>query len=578
LVVAKGKLSELLLKVNRGADKHAIEIALSEARKEKVSETKDKNAELTPEEEGKVIGQYIYGTLYQGRGEPGFTKTRNIGDIEAEIADFIEPIDVAIETRVMQVAKDSAAREFFGKLDLSDDSAIPSSVDPASPFGVVIAKAIRDGSITTQGIDVIMDNVKDYFDNNRGASVAAWEMSQLAGDAAVFAHLNNFGAAFMNAADLFSVAAQEGPLATAQGTAAAIAKRLAKIPGLSGIEPENYTNLSDVKFQEGSMDTADYMRGSGSVKKFLRDSMTFINGSLDAFGKEVRLNAARINASRGARGASDSWLSVRDQHFARITEVMSSLQPEDWPAMRKTLESEGFLKGDLDDIGVLYLRTRLAEAQPMTRGEQPQGKLAMHPGFKPIFALKSFMLRQVGIIRNNTYEEAKRGNLAGAALWFAVYSLWVGSGTAIMRCLTAKAYGKECASEDMALDAILGVFALNKYTLGKVAAGDPYGAAIDMITPPLSVPKSMAHDAGLIRDAFYGVPHKKDRPIVRDLSDFLLQSETIKHLPTGKDFYESFGEGKTRELERQAAARRGAKPKSTTDVMLDIFSPTQLKR
>jgi len=578
LVVAKGKLSELLLKVNRGADKHAIEIALSEARKEKVSETKDKNAELTPEEEGKVIGQYIYGTLYQGRGEPGFTKTRNIGDIEAEIADFIEPIDVAIETRVMQVAKDSAAREFFGKLDLSDDSAIPSSVDPASPFGVVIAKAIRDGSITTQGIDVIMDNVKDYFDNNRGASVAAWEMSQLAGDAAVFAHLNNFGAAFMNAADLFSVAAQEGPLATAQGTAAAIAKRLAKIPGLSGIEPENYTNLSDVKFQEGSMDTADYMRGSGSVKKFLRDSMTFINGSLDAFGKEVRLNAARINASRGARGASDSWLAVRDQHFARITEVMSSLQPEDWPAMRKTLESEGFLKGDLDDLGVLYLRTRLAEAQPMTRGEQPQGKLAMHPGFKPIFALKSFMLRQVGIIRNNTYEEAKRGNLAGAALWFAVYSLWVGSGTAIMRCLTAKAYGKECASEDMALDAILGVFALNKYTLGKVAAGDPYGAAIDMITPPLSVPKSMAHDAGLMRDAFYGVPHKKDRPIVRDLSDFLSQSETIKHLPMGKDFYESVGEGKTRELERQAAARRGAKPKSTTDVMLDIFSPTQLKR
>ena len=578
LVVAKGKLSELLSKVNKGADKHALEIALSEARKEKVSETKDKNAELTPEEEGKVIGKYIYGTLYQGRGAPGFTKTRNIGDIEAEIADFIEPIDVAIETRVMQVSKDSAAREFFGKLDLSDDSAIPSSVDPASPFGVVIAKAIRDGSITTQGIDVIMDNVKDYFDNNRGASVAAWEMSQLAGDTAVFAHLNNFGAAFMNAADLFSVAAQEGPLAASQGTVAAIAKRLAKIPGLSGIEPENYTNLSDVKFEEGSMDTADYMRGSGSVKKFLRDSMTFINGSLDTFGKEVRLNAARINASRGARGASDSRLAVRDQHFARITEVMSSLQPEDWPAMRKTLESEGFLKGDLDDLGVLYLRTRLAEAQPMTRGEQPQGKLAMHPGFKPIFALKSFMLRQIGLIRNNTYEEAKRGNLAGAALWFAVYSLWVGAGNAAMRCLIAKAYGKECASEDRALDAILGVFALNKYTLGKVAAGDPYGAAIDMITPPLSVPKSMANDAGLIRDALYGVPSKKDRPIVRDLSDFLFQSETIKHLPMGKDFYESFGEGKTRELERQAAARRGAKPKSTTDVMLDIFSPTQLPR
>ena len=578
LVVVKGKLSELLLKVNKGADKHALEIALSEARKEKVSETKDKNAELTPEEQGKVIGKYIYGTLYQGRGAPGFTKTRNIGDIEAEIADFIEPIDVAIETRVMQVAKDSASREFFGKLDLSEDSAIPSSFDPVSPFGEVIAKAIRNKSITTQGLDVIMDNVKDYFENNRGASAAAWAMSQLAGDTAVFAHLNNFGAAFMNAADLFSVAAQEGPLAAAKGTLAAIAKRAAKVPGLAGFEPENYTKLSDVVFHEGAMDTADYMRGSGSIKKFLRDSMTFINGSLDTFGKEVRLNAARINASSGARGASDSLFAVRDQHFSRITEVMSSLQPEDWPAMRKTLESEGFLKSDLDDIGVLYLRTRLAEAQPMTRGEQPQGKLAMHPGFKPIFALKSFMLRQVGIIRNNTYEEAKRGNLLGAALWFAVYSLWVGAGTATMRCLIAKAYGKECASDDMALDALLGVFALNKYTLGKVAAGDPYGAAIDMVTPPLSVPKSMASDAGLIRDALYGVPHKKNRPVVRDLSDFLFQSETIKHLPMGKDFYESFGEGQTRELERQAAARRGAKPKSTTDTMLDIFSPTKQTR
>jgi hypothetical protein len=575
LVVADGQLENLLQALDKkGADRHAIDLVLSEARKDKVNETGDKNAVLSGDEQGAVIGKFIFGTLYQGRGAPGFTKRRNTGEITEAIKDFIEPIDFAIEKRIIQVAKDSAAREFFGKLDTSSEDTIEAAIDPASPFGTVIAKARADGAITNHGIDVILDNVKSYFENNRGSSAASWKMNQLLGNVAVYGHLNNFGASAMNAADVFGVAAQEGPLAGLQGTAAAIGKRMSKIPGLSSLAPAVYTSLADSKFHQGAMDTEDFSRGSSRTSRFFRKTMEAVNGAFDAFGKEARLNAARINASRGARGASDSLFSVSDQHFARIEEIMSKIHPDKWPAMKKVLASEGFAKSDLDDLGMLYLRSRMSDAQPMTRAEQAQGKLFGHPMVKPIFFLKGFMLRQIGTIRNNVYEEAKRGNIKEASKWFALYAVWAGAGQALIRCAIAKLYGKECRGGELGIEAALGIFGLNKYSIMKLSQGNVVDTATDMVIPPMTPFNDVFKDAMLLRDAGSGRKMEgTGKPVVRNIGDFVNKSESIKLLPMGKDYYNAFGAGKTKELELQAKERRGVKAKTTTDRMLDIFAP-----
>jgi hypothetical protein len=580
LVVADGKLEDLLDMVSRHGDRHEVEKVLNQAKRDKAKETGNPGAELTREEQGAIIGKHLFGTLFQGRGAPGFTKKRNIGAITAEMAKFIEPIDVAIETRIMQVAKDVTARQFFGKIDTSGDNILPTDIESTSPFGLVLADAIKNNQITPEGIDVILDNVRDYFSNNRGASSAAWKFGRFIGDMAVYAHLNSFQSAFINASDAFSTAAREGPSAAGQALAAAVGKRISKIPGLSSFAPEDYTTLKDIKFHEGAMDTADYMRGSGAVKKFLRDSMKFIQGSMDTFGKEVALNAARINASNVMRGGDKerSFLATRDQQFERIQEVMSKTHPDVWPKMKKSLESEGFAKNDLDDMGRLYLRERLSDAQPMTRAEQAQGKLATHPGFKPIFALKSFMLRQIGTIRNNTYEELKKGNVAAAATWFGVYALWTMAGQVIVRCMVAKSLGKDCGGLDSWLSAFTGIFGMNKYSLSGLTRGDPAGTAIDMITPPLTPVNSLFKDVMLMRDTVTGRKMEgTNRPVVRNIGDFLKQAESYKHLPGGKDVYELVGAGRTKELKRQAEEKRGKKSSTITEELGKLILPPPKK-
>lgn len=579
LVVADGQLENLLDLISENGDRHEVEKVLNQAKRDKAKETGDKGAELTREEQGAIIGKHIFGTLFQGRGAPGFTKKRNIATITKEMSKFIEPIDVAIETRIMQVAKDVTARQFFGKIDTSGEDILPTDIEPTSPFGLVLADAIKNKEITPEGLDVILDNVKDYFSNNRGASPAAWKFGRFIGDMAVYAHLNSFSSAFINAADAFSTAAREGPSAAAQALGAAVGHRLSKIPGLSSFEPETYTTLKDIKFHEGAMDTAEYMRGNGAFKKFLRESMKFIQGSMDSFGKEIALNAARINASNVMRsGEGRSLLATRDQQFARIQEVMSKTHPDIWPEMKKSLMSEGFSKNDLDDMGRLYLRERLSDAQPMTRAEQAQGKLALHPGFKPIFALKSFMLRQIGTIRNNTYEELKRGNVGAAAAWFGTYALWTMAGQVIVRCMVAKAMRKDCGGLDSWLSAFTGIFGMNKYSLSGLTRGDPAGTAIDMITPPLTPINSLFKDAMLTRDAISGRKIEgTGRPVVRNIRDFLGQAESYKHLPMGKDVYDWFGAGRTKELKKQAEEKRGKKEKTIMGELKNMVVPTPKK-
>jgi len=579
LVVADGQLEALLDLISENNDRHEVEKVLNQARRDKAKETGDKGAELTREEQGAIIGKHIFGTLFQGRGAPGFTKKRNIATITKEMSKFIEPIDVAIETRIMQVAKDVTARQFFGKIDTSGDDILPTDIEPTSPFGLVLADAIKAKTITPEGLDRVLDNVKSYFSNNRGASPAAWKFARFIGDMAVYAHLNSFQSAFINAADAFSTAAREGPSAAGQALAGAIGHRVTKIPGLSAFEPETYTTLKDIKFHEGAMDTADDMRGNGPIKKFFRESMKFIQGSMDSFGKEIALNAARINASKVMREKGDrSWFATRDQQFDRIQSVMANTHPDVWPEMKKSLESEGFAKNDLDDMGRLYLRERLSDAQPMTRAEQAQGKLALHPGFKPIFALKSFMLRQIGTIRNNTYEELKRGNIAAAASWFGTYALWTMAGQVIVRCMAAKAMRKDCGGLDAWLSAFTGIFGMNKYSLSGLTRGDPAGTAIDMITPPLTPVNSLFKDAMLTRDALTG--RKIDgtgRPVVRNIGDFLSQAESYKHLPGGKDVYDLVGAGRTKELKKQAEEKRGKQEKTITGELKKLILPPPKK-
>lgn len=585
LVMVEGKLPELMKALGKGKEpanraKKALKEAEAEAKRP-----------LSDAEKGEVLGKLLYDELFMQRGKPGFLKERDIPKITSKIAEFFEPVDAAIERRIGQVARDVSAREFFGKIDPEAGVAADiNAIDPVSPVGQTLLKEIESGKIDNNGLEVVMANIKNYFENNRGASATAWKINRLMSNVAVFGHMLDFSTAFLNAVDVFQVAAKESPYAAMRAVGLVGRERLSRIPGLSGIKPEVYTRLEDIGIHHGNIETADFARTSGkstnvsdrainSVAKFLRNSMKHTTDLMDTIGKEVKLNAARIRASEVARDPGNKALfSTADANFDAISKRMMDLHPDLWPAMLESLKSEGFRKNDLDAMGSLYLYDRVADTQPVGRAERPTGELALHPGFKSMFRLKGFMLRQLGDIRNNVYENMKKGNIADASIWFGIYSSFVMAGNFIMRCAIAKAQNKPCDTKDLFFNHLLNLTGVNRHTLATSRNEGVVQAAVEIITPPATVIKSAAEDLGLVRDAFWGRKYEGGGYTARSLEDIAAQSEMIKHVPyIGRELDAYIGPGKKRseKLKRDIATGR---ERSALDEISDIIVAPPKKR
>jgi len=141
----------------------------------------------------------------------------------------------------------------------------------------------------------------------------------------------------------------------------------------------------------------------GTPMEFLQEFMFKYSGftAADRIGKNTLLNTALESYSRGAGDMG----SKAYKKLARRYQKAWGSQFDDMVADFKKFGETG-RKEDITDNIRTVLFTELANVQPITLSEMPESVLR-GDGFKFFWTLKSFMLKQADVVRNDMYNEVK---------------------------------------------------------------------------------------------------------------------------------------------------------------------------
>lgn len=206
---------------------------------------------------------------------------------------------------------------------------------------------------------------------------------------------------------------------------------------------------------------------STSPTKKVADKVLTATGfrAVDRFGKQTFMNSSLLKNQQLAKNP-DKFAKKWGEFFENETE-----------ALRKELLSYKNPDDVTDRIG-LMLWDDLSKVQPISLSEMPEAYLRMNNG-RLLYALNSFTLKQLDIVRNNVYNNLRRGNYAEAAKQLAAYGVFFTGASIPVDMMKDHLAGREPRGlGHLAGEGALKAIGLNKYTLDKLDKPDGLTSAI----------------------------------------------------------------------------------------------------
>lgn len=249
---------------------------------------------------------------------------------------------------------------------------------------------------------------------------------------------------------------------------------------------------------------------------------------IDRFGKDVLLNAALRNGQKLAQSqkgidklAKTYKKAMGEGEFKQLVNELKDLK-------------QGAKSQRIKE----YLWSELSDVQPISLTEMPQQFLDM-PNGRILWALKSYSIKQLDLIRNKIVKEFQQGNVAEGSKQLARYLALVPviGGTidetrdlALGRGFNAKDIlptSRETLMTNNSVEMLLKTFGGNKYVFDKTKKEGAASYAIETIKPPL----------GYINDLSLDINN-----IISKGGEESFRS--VKNLPVGgKIWYNFFGDG-----------------------------------
>jgi len=469
--------------------------------------TEAKGAKLTPDEENKVLNSLVLGSL-RNEGGPGFLKKRTIADITENILKYYEPFDVADARWSTKVARDIGNRKFFGKID-PDASGIYTE---DSSFGKVINAAYKSGELKDRGLRILQENLKDLYRTDRDFNAALEKIGAGVRKAQTFAYLADAGTALVQFADVFSIAREYGIKSAAKGYAG---KKL-DIGTIGVTEGHNPDMLELSRVPKSKVLKA--------IDAPYRWSMKNLIGRADEFQKSATVKAATAKIHEEATKPNSDF-------FRDIEAKYKKMFPDRWDAMKKSIQSDDFAKGKLDENSSLFLFSELSRLQPINASGRAQGYQTAGAWGKAIYALRSYWLKQVGILRNQAYNEIKRGEKGEGARALVTYLTVVAVGQQAFQVVKDKILQRDVAPEDYAIGGLMQLSGIPRYAVYRQKQVGAGTAAAETIIPGLGLLNDLGKDASLAAKGLTGPRDKTGGKSVNSLGSFLEQAESPKYIP-----------------------------------------------
>lgn len=505
-----------------------------------------------------------------GGGGKGYLKPRTIKAIDENMANFYEPFDVAMARYLKSASKDLTEDIYFGKIKNGGNKEIAEQIfgsDVAN--GGIITKELmqewRAGRITDQQLERLLYNFSARWKGQQAAQSFVASITQPISNAVSLFTMGDLSSTIPQFADSLMNLGRYGLLKGTEGNASVVAAML-KGKNASSFMDGGPVRMSDVYLNENRhADILDFAVEGGAQRGSLNRAGRKFNEKLSRYtgkvldktigwadkkAKEMTLNSAWERMSKVFRqGSSGIGPSDSLSGFRALNEKYAPAFRDEWPQI-----VDDIANGRLTEGAKQVLFMELAGVQPLGMSQRsplyntiPEARFA--------FILKSFMFKQLNTIRNDGYNNLKRGvdawkggdHKEGWRLFrkgvqnLILIGMVAAAQNASVQYVRDQLMGRPTSPDDVALGGIMQLFGVSRYNLQQMKEGNFNQAAADFAFPMFGILKNLTKDAGTIGQYVLDTPDNT----ARTPEDLFKQLEGTQYVPgLGKEIYNWFGRGR----------------------------------
>lgn len=451
------------------------------------------------------------------KGQKRLEAQRKIAEIPAHLKPYYHDVPTSLQLYINKAEREIAKQEFFGASAVYNP--LTGKLDMDSSINNTIGKHVLDmkkrGKELTSGqMDDLRLLLKARFE---AADKAMGKTMANVRDLQYAALLGQFDSALIQLGDIGSSLYLNGVANTAK--ALVTGKKNAKLTA------DDFGLINQVSAE---------MNNLSGVTKLLDFTLTWSGfRAIDRLGKDTFLKASWIKNTNLARKNPQVIAQKYGDVFENETaDLISDLQ-----------------QGLVTDRTKLLLWNELADVQPLSLSEMPRAYLEMTNG-RIFYSLKSFGLKQLGLIRQNIVQRAQRGDVSGAFEEALRYSAVIGlSGGTVENARNFLRSGGDTRAtqslDDASFEALAKILFVSKYARERFVQEGKLGEyALSLVTPAAP---SLIDDAGVaVKNILF------EQEMNQDAFDSAMTNVPI----LGRGYYYMVGGGAEKLLERVEKERQ----------------------
>lgn len=334
---------------------------------------------LNPMEESAIITQSLF--LEQRGSQLDFTKNRGVEEITPALQQFYASPEEALHSYIRDAVQDIEAADFFGGHAKNIRKGEFEHLDVDGSVKSMMADELKAGTMTDEQAREISDILRARFKEG------------LRGEADIIKTLKNIGNAGLlgNFFSSITQLADVGVSFYTQGITPTLEALARQVTGRKLITAKELGLVDHI-----SEEFSGQLASTRALHKIFKFSL--FTGA-DQFGKNTAINAA---IAKGRNLVKDESGRGMQQLSSKYAEAFG----KDFNQLASDLKAS-----KVTDLTKDYAFMELSRTQPISRIEMPLAYLK-HPNARSYLWLKSFMMKQLDLVRRDAIGEMKAGNVA----------------------------------------------------------------------------------------------------------------------------------------------------------------------
>jgi hypothetical protein len=388
---------------------------------------------------------------------PGFAKARGV-DVTADLAQFYMTPTESLLRYIVGAVEDAEVAKFFGK-DLASkklaNGQMATHVDDS--IGNLIQSEMKSGALSADQQLAIKSILESRF--KQGEQQMGGFLQDVR-NATNLALLGNFASTAMQSADSIATAFHHNLMPT-------LGALRMKLTGSSQITPKEFGLVNHI---------AEEMSSTRLTGKALQTVFKYTGFSaIDMFAKGLNLQAGLIK---------NQQLAQTPKGQAVLAEKWGQAFGAEFPQLLQDLAAKR-----ISEPVKSLLFSELSNAQPITKLEVPQAYLD-HPNGRILYQMKTYMLKQIDIVRRESYQEIAKGNYVKGAKNLVALALTLSLANIPADIVKDMLSGRPVQLDKIDyVENILQNFGINHYTMSKIHAETKAKGVVEFakgtVTPPI---------------------------------------------------------------------------------------------